>query len=291
MYFNLNQILCILLIIILCIIVYFKFLKEPFNFTNINSETTHAGTTVAGTTVAGTTVAGQETTPVGTTVAGQETTHAGTTVAGQETTQAGTTVAGQETTQAGTTVAGTTVAGQETTQAGTTNAGSTTSSNSLNNHIKNRIGLYLNVNDEGKLQIQLLHSNGTLFESPPQLKFKSFVELRNWWNSPDDDTVKFYYQPDNQQSNYGFGYKKLYKEDTKQLEEFEKQYDYLINHHGHYHNHTTQTGISINNGTQVIWSKKGKYWPHIHASDGFDPWYKPFEAQNSTVPTQNNAHH
>jgi len=267
MYFNLNQILCILLIIILCIIVYFKFLKEPFNFTNINSETTHAGTTVAGTTVAGTTVAG-------------------TTVAGQETTQAGTTVAGQETTQAGTTVAG-----QETTQAGTTNAGSTTSSNSLNNHIKNRIGLYLNVN-EGTLQIQLQHSNGTLVDSSHELKFKSFVELRNWWNSSDDDTVKFYYQPDNQQPNYGFGYKKLYKKDTTQLNEFIKQYNYLKKHHGHYHTHTTQTGISNNNnGTQVIWSKKGKYWPHIHASDGFDPWYKPFEAQNSNVPTQNNAHH
>ena len=154
----------------------------------------------------------------------------------------------------------------------------------LNDH---RIGLYLKVNN-GKLQIQLQHSKDGDIENDffknDNNTFNTFEELKNWWNVIDDYTI-FYNQPYKTNSYYGFGYKKLY---PNQLEIFKKQYDYLINHHGHYHNHTTQTGTPNNNGTQIIWREADKSWPHIHAIDGLDPWYKPFEAQNSPVPAQNN---
>jgi hypothetical protein len=152
----------------------------------------------------------------------------------------------------------------------------------------NKVFLYLKLNESGKFKIQMQHSNGSYLGPIPEFEHETFEELESLWNELEDSTV--FYNQDEDNDNFGFGFKELYSDQDQQnltyqtiLGEFETQYNYLTNNHGHYHVHTTQSGIS--NTDPVIWPSNKLAWPHIHLSE-LTPFYTPF----STVPvTQTTA--
>jgi len=173
--------------------------------------------------------------------------------------------------------------GVPTTGGPTTGAPTTHSFEFYNTH---KVYLYLKLNESGKFIIQMKHSNktdlGPIKVNGADVVFDKYDDLKQWWTNL-DDYYYFYNQPTDTDKNFGFGFKNLYTDDSI-LEEFEKQYNYLINHHGHPHTHPVQSG-SVTLTNSVIWPTNKNGWPHIHKSEGLNPFYTPFSIVTASETT------